>query len=403
MHPIDMKSKNPPAIILGGGGNGLGVARSLGRRGIHTIVITDNLHSAEIHSRFINEKIHFSGSDKALVEMLLTNTALHQNFPVVFPIRDATVSAIADRLPELQKIYQIGMPNAEIIKQALSKTSFDKMALDNGFPTAKTFTVKNEAQMEEAITQLQFPCILKPELRSNEFVNAASAKAFLARTAAELKNQYLSFAAASPEVVVQEYIPGGEEELYFCFQYYNRDSTPLVSICGQKIRQWPPRCGSTSSCEVVNIPEIASLSTLFFKNINYFGPCSTEFKRDARSGKFIFIEPTIGRTDWNNSFAEGNGIPIPFVAYCDIIGLPVPVFRQKRLKYRWIRWSADYQAASHAIRRGNITISDWMKSIRPPIVGPVWSLDDPAPFFYTYFNRVKRKFFKFIKLLQPNR
>ena len=393
-----MKNIPPPAIILGAGGNGLGVARSLGRRGIHTIVITDNIHSAESHSRFINEKIPFSGSDKDLVEMLLRNTALHKDFPVVFPIRDATVSAIAERLPELKKTYRIGMPDPETIKTALSKTSFDKMALDSGFPTAKTFSIKSYAQMEEVIEQIQFPCILKPELRSNAFISAASAKAFLARTPSELKNQYLSFANASPEVVVQEYIPGGEKDLYFCFQYYNRDSKPLVSISGRKIRQWPPRCGSTSSCEVVSIPEIEFLSTHFFQSIHYFGPCSTEFKRDPRNGNFVFIEPTIGRTDWNNSFAEGNGIPIPFIAYCDITGLPVPLFRQKRLKYRWIRWSADYQAASHAISQGDLSISNWIKSIMPPIVGPVWSLDDPAPFFYTYFNRIKRKFLKLIKI-----
>jgi predicted ATP-grasp superfamily ATP-dependent carboligase len=391
-----MNYTNPPAIILGSGGNGLGVARSLGRRGIHTIVITDKINSHEMHSRFIDKKIYFSGSDESLVEMLLTNNDLHQYSPVLFPIRDITVSAIADRLAELKKIYRIGMPDAQIIKTALSKTSFDKMALDKGFPTAKTFTVKNFAQMDEVIDQVLFPCILKPELRSNEFLNVASAKAFIANTAEELKDQYHSFAMASPEVVVQEYIPGGEEQLYFCFQYYNRDSDPVVSITGRKIRQWPPTCGSTSSCEVVDIPEIEDLSTRFFKSINYFGPCSTEFKKDPRDGKYIFIEPTIGRTDWNNSFSEGNGIPIPFVAYCDIVGLPIPNFHQKWLKYRWVRWSADYEAAVHQLKKGDLTLLDWFKSLRPPIVGPIWSLDDPVPLLRSYVFRIKRKLSKLL-------
>jgi D-aspartate ligase len=40
-----------------------------------------------------------------------------------------------------------------------------------------------------------------------------------------------------------------------------------------------------------------------------------EYKRDARSGKFLMIEPTVGRVDWQEEVATLNGINIPLAAY----------------------------------------------------------------------------------------
>jgi predicted ATP-grasp superfamily ATP-dependent carboligase len=382
--------ENPPAIVLGGGGNGLGVVRSLGRRGIFTIVISDEIGHSSMSSRFIGKKVQFSGTDDELVEMLIDNTDLSTYMPVLVPIRDASVAAIAKRFDVLSKKYRLGMRDPVTIQHALSKTSFNEMAAEMGFSTAKTFSVNGLVELDAVIDHIQFPCILKPELRGDQFLKFASAKAFHAATPNELRAYYQMFVDAAPEVVVQEFIPGGETDLYFCFQYFNRNSEALLSLSGRKIRQWPPRCGSTSSCEVVVAPDIETLSTKFFQGIGYFGPCSMEMKKHAQTGEYYLIEPTIGRTDWNNSFAEGNGIPIPYIMYCDIVGKAIPSIHPKKVKRRWIRWSADARAARNQIQKGELSWAGWLKSLMPPVVGPIWSLDDPMPFLSPYLKKILR-------------
>ena len=383
--------ENPPAIVLGGGGNGLGIVRSLGRRGIFTVVITDDVGHSTMSSRFIGDRISFQGSDDALIDMLLSNSDLHIHKPVLFPIRDATVAAMIKRFEALSEKFRLGMREPNIIKKALCKTSFDTMASEMGFITAKTYSINSLNELDSIIDKVRFPCILKPELRGNQFLKYASAKAFHAKTPRELIEHYKKFADAAPEAVVQEFIPGKESELYFCFQYYNRKSTPLLSLSGRKIRQWPPKCGSTSSCEVIKNKVIEDLTTMFFKQIGYFGPCSMEIKKNVQTGEYYLIEPTIGRTDWNNSFAEGNGIPIPYVMYCDIIGRPVPKFPPRKWSRKWIRWSADYKAAMNQINNEELSWLGWLKSIFPPTVGPLWSLDDPGPTIFPFLKKITKR------------
>ena len=49
-----------------------------------------------------------------------------------------------------------------------------------------------------------------------------------------------------------------------------------------------------------------------------------EYKRDVRTGRFVMIEPTVGRSDFQEEVATLNGVNIPNAAYCSAVGQPVP-------------------------------------------------------------------------------
>jgi D-aspartate ligase len=51
---------------------------------------------------------------------------------------------------------------------------------------------------------------------------------------------------------------------------------------------------------------------------------SLEFKWDARARRFVIIEPTVGRTDWQEEIATLNGLNLALIAYCYELGLPAP-------------------------------------------------------------------------------
>jgi predicted ATP-grasp superfamily ATP-dependent carboligase len=46
-----------------------------------------------------------------------------------------------------------------------------------------------------------------------------------------------------------------------------------------------------------------------------------EYKRDARDGRFLIIEPTVGRTNWQKEVATLAGVNIPLMAYRHELGL----------------------------------------------------------------------------------
>jgi predicted ATP-grasp superfamily ATP-dependent carboligase len=55
--------------------------------------------------------------------------------------------------------------------------------------------------------------------------------------------------------------------------------------------------------------------------VDYFGFGGVEYKRDARDGRFLIIEPTVGRTDWQEEVATLAGVNIPLMAYRHELGL----------------------------------------------------------------------------------
>ncbi|MBB5346983.1 hypothetical protein JWG42_12640 [Desulfoprunum benzoelyticum] len=386
---FDYKNK---AIVLGISGNGLGIARSLGRRGVEVVVVTDTDRSANLFSRFISEKWFFCGSESALVEELVNRGGSFTDKPVLFPVRDATVLALADRLEEVKKYYHLAMPAADTVKKALCKTTFFQMAEEFGLAVPKSFSIRNFDEITQLPDNVKYPVIVKPEYRNDSYIANVSGKAFVAKDSDEMLESYGKFSEYQPQAIIQEYIPGSDSDLYFCFQYYKKNTKLAASLCGRKIRQYPPLCGSTSSCEVVSSPEVEEITTRFFKRINFVGPCSMEMKRDPRDGKFYLIEPTVGRLDWNNGFAEGNGLPIPFMNYLDALGLPFSEFIPKKISRRWIRWSSDFESAKIDRNNGNLSLWAWLWSIRPPVTSAIFAVDDPLPFMIQLFRRIKRKY-----------
>ena len=110
---------------------------------------------------------------------------------------------------------------------------------------------------------------------------------------------------------------------------------------------------------------------------------SMEYKRDERDGRFYMVEPTVGRTDFQEEVATVNGCNMPLSAYCYEMGLPIPevVPVQPPLVWRDAqadRWSAqesgdaaDQASESHTVvdsyRRWNDPVP-WLDHLRTRVL-----------------------------------
>jgi predicted ATP-grasp superfamily ATP-dependent carboligase len=174
------------------------------------------------------------------------------------------------------------------------------------------------------------------------------------------------------EVIVQEWIEGSNDSIYFCLCYMSPRTS--VAFTGRKGRSWPPQIGLTASCWAA--PEVAEeledLTIRFFRSIGLTnGFASMEYKRDQRDGRFRFVEPTVGRTDGQVEISALCGINLCHVGYCDAAGQPWPPLKLDPTHV----WRDEFRDFISARKLGT-------SCFYPPhhrIHNAYWRWDDPGP------------------------
>ncbi|MCE5328562.1 MAG: hypothetical protein LLG01_19335 [Planctomycetaceae bacterium] len=381
-----------PAVVVGLNINGLGVARALGRHGVSVTVAALDARVPEARSRYIRD-IWVCGDFAAdLTRVLLEKRSAFSQPPVLIPVTDQAVRTLAANRSALQQAYRLAMPKADLVEALLDKTAFAALAEKLGQPTPQTFTVHGANEVSAAATRVRYPCVLKPRAKSPAYSQAGGKKAYVLASPRELLQTYGAIgAAAEGGMIIQEYIPGSDELVHFCLQYYDRDSRALASFCGRKIRQWPPHCGGTACCQPLAMEELVERSTAFFQAVGFHGLCSMEFKRDPRDGGFRLIEPTVCRTDWQSGVADLNGVPIAYVAYCDLTGRGVPPLKRNGHRVRWVNFAGDRKSAAYYRQQGQLSLGGWLASLRPPVRGAYLAGDDPMPWLSIMAEKFTRR------------
>ncbi|MBM3524107.1 MAG: hypothetical protein FJX57_14230 [Alphaproteobacteria bacterium] len=244
-------------------------------------------------------------------------------------------------------------------------------------------TLGGLCDLERAAT-LTFPCIAKPTTKHPEWGRHFK-KAYRLASFDELASIYREVAPVVPDVIVQEWIVGGDSDVYFCLQYRDASGRPVASFTGRKIRQWPPGVGGTASCMPADeaAAELDDLTTRFFDAVGFVGIGSMEFKRDRRSGRYAMIEPTVGRTDYQEEVAALNGVNLPFAAYASLCGIPIPPAARPSRRRLWRDGVNDRRS-----------LSDQPDAVDPPearelqAVDTLWRLEDPGPWIAGWRRRL---------------
>lgn len=323
MPAATMPAARPTAVVLGGGLGALGVVRSLGQAGIPVAVADETPHSVAMASRHARKLLVSSFDGPAFIQDLLGLERQVGRGAVLIFTDDRPLLAASRYRDRLAGHFLFRLPSHALLEQLASKEVFHRLAESLAMPVPRTVTVRSLADLD-AVTGLQPPLAVKPSRFSPEY-RARFAKAYRVATAAEacgLCRSILEQKAIS-EIIVQEWIEGGNGSIYFCLQYLSE--TDVLSFTGRKLRSWPPQIGITASC--VAAPEaddeLTRLTTRFLRGIGFNqGLASVEFKRDSRNGRFVMVEPTVGRTNWQEEIATLCGVNLPLAAYCDATGLP---------------------------------------------------------------------------------
>src|SRR5437868_5132419 len=149
----------PGVVVLGSDFKALGVVRSLGRRGIPSVVI-DNLPRSAWFSRYVVKRFRWHGSmDAAAFLHFLLNIGKEHHLEqwILFPLQDEVVEFVARNRQQLANIYQLVTQGWEVVQWGQDKRLTHRLAQEVGVPYPKTWYPTSEDDLQRM--DITFPAI----------------------------------------------------------------------------------------------------------------------------------------------------------------------------------------------------------------------------------------------------
>lgn len=393
MKSLQHKKNLPYAVIAGlDDYPGFQAAHILAKRGIPVMAVARHRHLFFCRTNVCEKILYLDTERDEFIEGLVKLGKEFEQKAVLVPSTDICVLRISRHREALAPYYHIALPQAEVVEKLMNKLSFLEYALQEKLPIPKTFLLRNRAEAAQAAAELNFPCILKPPMKTAVWEKNTTIKAYKLASAEEFLRMYDQCCGWADILIAQEWIPGPDSNLYSCNCYFDANAEPLVTFTARKLRQWPPETGSTSLGEECRNDVVLNAARQLFKKENWHGLGYLEMKRDARDGAQYIIEPNIGRPTGRSALAEACGVELLLTMYCDQAGLPLPENRtQKYIGVKWISLLDDLRSARIYWERGDLTFKQWWHSVRGPKTYAIFSWSDPMPFLADVKRRVTFK------------
>lgn len=386
MSAKSIMTQTPPAVVLGAGVNGLGVARSLAQARVGVWLLDSDPRRPELRTHVARSATLGALSGEGLIESLreLGETLFREQRPVLILTQEESVRTVSACRETVAEYYRFTLPDKGVVDTLLHKEGFQRAAEKLGAPIPPLVHIRVVSELW-ALAHLSFPVVVKPGGRDAGYSRQFN-KAYYVASRAEAELIITRILPVMPDVVVQEWIEGPDSSIFFCLQYIAKDGQVAASFTGRKIRSWPPQVGGTASGTAAPeaARELEELTSAFFKRVGVIGLAGMEYKRDSRSGGFRMVEPTIGRTDYQEEVATLNGINLAYAAYCAELGLPQRRPDTMRQPAVWRDRSADMQSALAQGQR----VTDGLPT-GSRVVDALWRWRDPLPFLYTAGRRLR--------------
>lgn len=379
-----MESRAIGAVVIGGDHPGLGVARSLGRRGIPVCVIDDQFSVSQF-SKYVNRVVRVKDlrDETATVDSVLEVGRRHglQGW-VLFPTRDETVAAFSRYRDRLSQFFRVTTPEWDTVRWAWDKKNSYIRAEQLGIPVPRTYSPRTERELESLYNRL--PLAVKPAIKEN-FFYATGAKAWRAETPAQLKHLYRKAAKQirPEEILLQEIIPGnGQRQFSYCAFF--RNGQAHGRLVAKRLRQHPREFGRAATyVETTEHSEVVELAERFLRAIDYYGLVEIEFKQDPRDGQLKLLDVN-ARTWGFHSLGAAAGVDFPYMLYADQVGLPIDRSSAKA-GVGWLRLITDLPTVASGLWNGDFGIGSYCQSLRRTAAESVFCAEDIVPSLAEFF------------------
>jgi D-aspartate ligase len=377
-------TRTPVTILRAVAHGPLGIVRSLGRLGVPVYVVDPDPRTPAATSRYCRG--HFPCDVDGLppeqvVEALRAAAKVIGRRSILVPTTDAATVLVESYADRLRDAFLLPAQSPGLAAALSSKAEMYHLARRHGIPTPHTVFPRSRRDVLDFIaTRPPFPVMLKG-IDGVRLQQRSGARMFRVRDAAELLARYDAVEdPGEPNVMFQEYIPGGEDSVWMFNGYFDARSECLLGFTGKKLRQYPAYIGATCLGICLANPAVDAVTRSFMKAVGYHGILDIGYRYDHRDGayKVLDINPRIGATF--RLFVAENGMDVARALYLDLTGQPVPSGTALDGR-RWIVEDKDLISSVRYRLDRQLTVRRWLGSLRGIDEAAYLASDDARPVF----------------------
>ena len=383
-----LQRPEPAAFILGDSrGHALIYARSLGRKGITTVIV-DTEKGIGVRSRYCQgPRGDTVGDESKLLAFLERVGKTLPTKGVLISTADTHVLLMSRNRSMLSQYYEFVLPEASVVERLINKQSQYQHAASIGMPMPKTYILDDFHDINDVADTVEYPCIVKPVFSNPwaRYRQSAGLKGWkklaTAESPTQLTRTYREMTKSGVILVVQELIGGGDDQIYALDAYLKRDSEPVAMFVRQKLRQWPANFGDGCHSISTRQHEVVELGLKLLESVNYAGLANIEFKKDPQDGRFKLMEINV-RGSGHVGLALDSGVDLPIIAYKDALREPVEPVKSYREGVIWTDLGQDFGSFLHYYRNKQLGLWSWLRSVKKTDSHAYFSWDDPLPAVY---------------------
>jgi predicted ATP-grasp superfamily ATP-dependent carboligase len=380
---------------------GVGMMRSLGRLGVRVYGIDADPANPAFSSRYCAGKFVWDAEREPAEKTIafLRDVARQVGGrPILITNGDVLSLFLTDHAAELQDSFRFRVPSGTLARGLSHKWEMFRLAKQWGIPTPDTFLPSSRQEAEELLRSgaVQLPVMLKGA-DSALLEKKTGLRMKIVRTEEEFLRKYDELAdLEQPNLMLQEYIPGGDDSIWMFDGYSNDGAECLAGFVGRKLRQYPNYTGMTSLGVLIKNDQVEQMTKRFLKSVGYQGISDIGYRFDARDGQYKLLDfnPRIGATF--RLFQDKNGLDVLRAYYLDLTGQAVTAAEVSDGR-KWVVENNDLLGFNRYRKDGKITFWKWLRSFRGVREGAWFAWGDPIPFLLMlkgllrYFARGMKK------------
>lgn len=247
---IMLEHNSTPVLILRSDSHGgLNIMRSLGPLGIDVYNLDPSATAPANFSRYCRGRfiwdIEHAPDRESLAYLAEVRNRIGSS-AILIPTTDRTARFVGRWSETLRNLFLFPEQPAGLVDALASKQGMYGLAIRHGIPTPKSAFPRSRKDVEDFLEGAIFPIMLKA-IDSQRLWERTGKKMFIGRSPTEVLETY-DYAEDQdyPNLMIQEYIPGGDDTIWMFNGYFDAASECLVGFTGKKIRQCPIHVGCTS-------------------------------------------------------------------------------------------------------------------------------------------------------------
>ncbi len=232
--------RNAAIVMQVSWANGLDIIRDLSAADVPLLALDANPRALGLHSRLAAGQVcpDPREDEDAFVSWLDDLGPRFARRPVLFPTHDQYIWPISRNAERLEKSFLIPFSRWDTMQRLHDKRAQMEAAWRVGVDTPKTVFVDSDEDLERGAEEIGFPAIFKPveslafKVRFRRHVLEIGSREELLRTYDAVRD--------CGTLMLQDIVPGGDEELYTLGSYLDAQSRPLARVHRAQAAPAPP-------------------------------------------------------------------------------------------------------------------------------------------------------------------